>query len=60
LSRITPRASSALRILPSRQRSRISEEGVVDLAPGDEQRPDVGVEHRRRLPEGAFELVEGL
>src|SRR5438477_617934 len=36
------------------------EEFVIDLPAGDEEGADVGVEHRRGLPQGAFELVEGF
>jgi hypothetical protein len=38
----------------------LAEELIVDLPPGNEERPDVGIQHRRGLPQGAFELVEGF
>jgi hypothetical protein len=38
----------------------LREERIIDLPPGNEQRPDVGIEHRRRLLEGALELVDGF
>ena len=38
----------------------LGEERVVDLPAGNEQRADVGVEHRRRLAQRPFELVESL